>query len=512
MADPLLAKLDRLMRQMERGQLLEDEQGDAPGGELDNGRRAPRRQRQQQAKPFKNWDSGSTSYKLPEYDALRDPHCRYTKQRQFKQQWDKFSKAAMIQEVLRGDHAALLDVMHATKKKGAKKKATRRGPRPGLTDGSGYGMDGRARRKKNKMTRKRSPNGNDMRLPNVGRPAAQRRGSGRRGRGNRGGRVPGAAYYGAAAPSASPSAPMRDDFSMDAPSLPPMFSNGAEMRGRRKRRNKGGNESWKRTGATSSVNAAVLRYRNKRGGKASGSGGVDGSSPGVTSATHGDRVEREYLRARQSSKRYRKKAQLDALRKKALLPPMPDATNFSPRGTARERRRREQKEHAGALDGSSSERNSVSTLPPEPKATVLPSPERAREDQMSDLAGTPATLPAKRSLVNDAAPEFSPTAPNSPDSPGGGYSDEDFEDEDEEGEEDEEVYDKINQSQGQGQVSHENKAETEVKLKAKSVAVSQPAAGANVSSPQQEQRQAQEMQRQQAKGQKAESVPQLPGS
>ena len=67
MADPLLAKLDRLMRQMERGQLLEDEQGDAPGGELDNGRRAPRRQRQQQAKPFKNWDSGSTSYKLPEY-------------------------------------------------------------------------------------------------------------------------------------------------------------------------------------------------------------------------------------------------------------------------------------------------------------------------------------------------------------------------------------------------------------------------------------------------------------
>ena len=111
MADPLLAKLDRLMRQMERGQLLDDELNidDIDGG-FENGRRAPRRRRR--AKPLKSWDSGTTSCKLPDYDALRDPHCRYTKQRQFKQQWEQFSKAAMIQEVLRGDHASLLDVLH----------------------------------------------------------------------------------------------------------------------------------------------------------------------------------------------------------------------------------------------------------------------------------------------------------------------------------------------------------------------------------------------------------------
>ena len=67
MADPLLAKLDRLMRQMERGQLLEDDQLDDANGKPGGKRRAQRRPRQ--TKPFKNWNSSSTSYKLPEHDA-----------------------------------------------------------------------------------------------------------------------------------------------------------------------------------------------------------------------------------------------------------------------------------------------------------------------------------------------------------------------------------------------------------------------------------------------------------
>ena len=46
----------------------------------------------------------------------------------------------MIQEVLRGDHVVLLDVLHAQKKTG--KKSRNRSPRTGLTDRTGYGLDG----------------------------------------------------------------------------------------------------------------------------------------------------------------------------------------------------------------------------------------------------------------------------------------------------------------------------------------------------------------------------------
>ena len=39
-----------------------------------------------QTTKYKLWNNNTTSLPMQEYDALRDPHCRFTKQKQFKRQ------------------------------------------------------------------------------------------------------------------------------------------------------------------------------------------------------------------------------------------------------------------------------------------------------------------------------------------------------------------------------------------------------------------------------------------
>ena len=42
--------------------------------------------------------------KLPNYDALRDPHCTYTRKRQFRIHHERYKQVAVMSEILRGDH------------------------------------------------------------------------------------------------------------------------------------------------------------------------------------------------------------------------------------------------------------------------------------------------------------------------------------------------------------------------------------------------------------------------
>ena len=485
MADPLLAKLDRLMRQMERGQLLDDELNiDEIDGGVENGRRAPRRRRR--AKKFKNWDNGTTSSRLPEYDALRDPHCRYTKQRQFKQQWEQFSKAAMIQEVLRGDHASLLDVLHRKKKvKGTKGRS----PRANLTDRSEYSLDGRPKKKTRRRGRKRrgvkastnvGSNNTSGGLPRVRQARGRQKHA--TALANR--------IYGA--PGGSPSAPSRGDFSMDIPTLPPMFSKEMLRGGISKRRIKNVNESWKRTGATSSVNAAVLRYRTKQN---------QSSSKLARNAKifHGDRVEQEYKRAKNITKSYSKKAKMAALREKALLPPLPDSNNFSPRGMAGHRHREKYGNKvmndptSNSMQLQESHLKSVENVNPEKLLQDSPVKDCVTENKGDILRkSTPPSRSIKAgtnsipNLNRDQAPESSNSPPDSPT----GYSDDDYEEDDDFENDDFEEEDETNDSKTieSGEQTRENSDPQNVEKRTTE----------KVISPQQEQRRIQKMYQKQA--------------
>ena len=88
--DPLLDKLDRLMRQMERGELLEEDDSAVFGASTSPNSNRGRRRQRAAPRPFKDWNSQTTSGTLQEYDALRDPHCRFTKQKQFKKQYNRY--------------------------------------------------------------------------------------------------------------------------------------------------------------------------------------------------------------------------------------------------------------------------------------------------------------------------------------------------------------------------------------------------------------------------------------
>ena len=53
--------------------------------------------------------------RLPSYDAMRDPHCRYTQKKQFRRHHNKYKEVQMMSEILRGDHAGLNDIVTPSK-------------------------------------------------------------------------------------------------------------------------------------------------------------------------------------------------------------------------------------------------------------------------------------------------------------------------------------------------------------------------------------------------------------
>ena len=108
MADPLTLQLD---------QLLKDMQNVKPK------KRRRRRKKHSSGKDYyshqleSGWNNKTSSHmaRLPSYDAMRDPHCRYTRKKQFRRHHNKYKEVQMMSEILRGDHAGLNDIVTPSK-------------------------------------------------------------------------------------------------------------------------------------------------------------------------------------------------------------------------------------------------------------------------------------------------------------------------------------------------------------------------------------------------------------
>ena len=382
MSDPLLAKLDRLMRQMERGELLDEDPVDATYGNSQPKKRGGKRRRRPAGNggaaantPFKNWNSNTTSGTMREYDALRDPHCRYTKQKQFKKQYEHYARAQMISDVLRGDHASLLDVVQNQKpKRSPRVQNSKNAPRR-KRDKSGYG----ASLSKQQRTRRKQT----KRLPGIGPSAGQ----GRRSR--KVGKRRGGGQQRAGERESSPGLPRaphsREENGANVPPLPSVMMNGGHStrRGQQAHRNKN-NESWKRVGGSTSVNDAVLKYRDKRlRKKRSGSG--SGSSGGDDQSHH-ERVHLAYQKKRRENHRYSTQARQHAYQG-VNLPPMPN--EVSPRGgQAAFRRTRTEEEHQQSVERRQQRQKEKERTMGQPQVDSPPAkdPEAARSIQLPPSA------------------------------------------------------------------------------------------------------------------------------
>jgi hypothetical protein len=101
MADPLTLQLDKLIMEMQKvkpSRKKRRRNGDGSFGshKLESG-----------------WNSGTGVHvaKIPSYDALRDPHCRYTRKRQFKRHHHRYKEVEELSEILRGDNAHLAEAV-----------------------------------------------------------------------------------------------------------------------------------------------------------------------------------------------------------------------------------------------------------------------------------------------------------------------------------------------------------------------------------------------------------------
>ena len=102
MADELTLQLDKLIKEMQY-----------PTSKKRRRRRNKRRNEVHDHRLETGWNNGTSPHmsKLPSYDALRDPHCTYTRKRQFRIHHERYKQVAIMSEILRGDHAALGDVL-----------------------------------------------------------------------------------------------------------------------------------------------------------------------------------------------------------------------------------------------------------------------------------------------------------------------------------------------------------------------------------------------------------------
>ena len=102
MADELTVQLDKLIKEMQY-----------PTSKKRRRRRNKRRNEVHDHRLETGWNNGTSPHmsKLPSYDALRDPHCTYTRKRQFRIHHERYKQVAIMSEILRGDHAALGDVL-----------------------------------------------------------------------------------------------------------------------------------------------------------------------------------------------------------------------------------------------------------------------------------------------------------------------------------------------------------------------------------------------------------------
>ena len=283
-----------------------------------NSNRGRQRQRAAPNKPFKDWNSQTTSGTLQEYDALRDPHCRFTKQKQFKKQYEEFAQAQMIADVLRGDHASLLDVITPKQRRPKPRQKRTKGARGtrGRTRGKKHGAAGPRRRNK-RTVRDSSGYGVEKRrtktLPGIKAAA----GGGKRRQRNEQSRTN--------SNSSLPRAPSnRREHSVGAaPPLPSMMHHNNRrsnsQRNAQRQRNERSNGSWKRTGGSTAVNDAVLKYRGKR------MKGRDNNERNERNE-YRDRVHVEYRKKRSENHRYSTQVRRHAY-KSATLPPVPDQDN-----------------------------------------------------------------------------------------------------------------------------------------------------------------------------------------
>ena len=128
MADELTLQLDKLIKEMQY-----------PTAKKKKRRRKKKRNEVVDHQLESGWNNSASPHmsKLPNYDALRDPHCTYTRKRQFRIHHERYKQVAAMSEILRGDHADLKDVLGPAMdtprdRKGRRKKAVHRNGLPSV--------------------------------------------------------------------------------------------------------------------------------------------------------------------------------------------------------------------------------------------------------------------------------------------------------------------------------------------------------------------------------------------
>ena len=128
MADELTLQLDKLIKEMQY-----------PTAKKKKRRRKKKRNEVVDHQLESGWNNSASPHmsKLPNYDALRDPHCTYTRKRQFRIHHERYKQVAVMSEILRGDHADLKDVLGPAMdtprdRKGRRKKAVHRNGLPSV--------------------------------------------------------------------------------------------------------------------------------------------------------------------------------------------------------------------------------------------------------------------------------------------------------------------------------------------------------------------------------------------
>ena len=401
--DPLLRKLDRLMRQMERGELLDEDPMDTKERSPQN-KRKKRRRNGNGNKSFQNWNNNTTSSNLKEYDALRDPHCRFTKKKQFKKQYEHYARAQMISDVLRGDHASLLDVVQDRKsskhrnnnnnsnspRQQNSKNAPRRKRNTKRRDQSGYGVP--ASKKNRNKTNKKLPGINRSRNQNQNQNTT----SDYRDRHERSPGIPNIPVPRATQLQLQQQRSLRsrEEDSGRPPPLPSVLPGGGSNRrrtGKQDRHGNHNNESWKRVGGSTSVNDAVLKYRNK-GNKKKTKRRTSKRSDAGSNRSHSDRVHLDYQKKRRENHRYSTKVRQHAYQN-VNLPPMPN--ELSPNGGQAAFRRTDRmergKQHRMMKEDTANQNGRNAAEPDQPQVDSPPSKE-TNINQSSPVALPPSAM------------------------------------------------------------------------------------------------------------------------